>query len=154
MFVNDEWFDTFTNCIAEFLPEGISDHCSCLIRPVSSVVSKPKSFRLYNRWMDDLDFMTKVQEAWGVNVDGVAMFKVVNKLKKLNLVLKALNKEKLFSDIKNESVAAMVKLFEIQKRIHQDPRNSELHKNEEEAIKNYEFLNKAKMSFFATKGEE
>ncbi|XP_057248940.1 uncharacterized protein LOC130590496 [Beta vulgaris subsp. vulgaris] len=142
--------DTFVNCCAKFLPEGISDHWPCMIKLVKSVVSKPKSFRFYNMWMDALDFMAKVQATWGINVDGVAMYKVVSKLKKLKPVLKALNKSK-FSDIENEAAAALVKLVEVQRRIHQDPRNRELHTAEEEARKTFEFLNKAKMSFLQQK---
>ena len=81
------------------------------------------------------------------------MLKVVSKLKQLKPVLKTLNKNK-FSDIENETVVALVKLMEVQQRIQQDLRNSELHKEAEENRKKYEFLNKAKMSFFAAKGEE
>ena len=62
VFVNDVWMDTFVNCCAEFLTEGIFNLCPCVIKLVKPVVNKPKSFRFYNMWMDAPEFMTKVKE--------------------------------------------------------------------------------------------
>ncbi|XP_057248240.1 uncharacterized protein LOC130590220 [Beta vulgaris subsp. vulgaris] len=150
VFVNDIWMDKFVNCCAEFLPEGISDHCPCVLKLVKHVVTKPKSFRFYNMWMEAPEFMNMVTEVWNSPVNGVAMYQVVTKLKKLKPVLKLLNKSK-FSDIENEAAAALVKLMEVQQKIQNDPRNSELHREEEENRMKYAFLNKAKLSFLHQK---
>lgn len=62
MFVNAEWLDLYANCPIDFLPQGISNHYPCEIKPFIYVISTPKSFRFYNMWMQDSDFISKVAE--------------------------------------------------------------------------------------------
>lgn len=55
------------------------------------------------------------------------MFRLVSKLKSLRGGLKRLNRHK-FSNIKNETMITLTKIAEIQKEIHLDPLNEELHR--------------------------
>lgn len=78
------------------------------------------------------------------------MYKVMSKLKKLKHRLKGLHRNK-YSHVENEAAVALIRLPEIQKSIHSDPHNADLHRQEEEARNNYENLNKAKISFIRQK---
>lgn len=76
---------------AEALTPGISDHSPILVRVMESPKYK-KAFRFFNLWVDHPSFKQIVQEGWRTEVQGSAMFRVVQKLKSVKNGLKLLNR--------------------------------------------------------------
>ncbi|XP_048492953.1 uncharacterized protein LOC125493541 [Beta vulgaris subsp. vulgaris] len=148
--VNSRWIDNFRNAYAMFISEGISDHCACVLKLDNTLIEKARPFKFCNMWALDDSFLDIVQTGWQVRIEGVPMFRVVSKLKKLKQSLKMLHKHK-FSQVENDAAIALIKLLDIQKAIHSDPHNADLHRKEDEARSTYEDLNKAKMSFIRQK---
>lgn len=66
-----------------------------------------------------------MQNEWQENIEGVPMFRVVSKLKKLKQGLKGLHKNK-YSNVESEAFVALTKLMEIQQSIYVDPHNTYL----------------------------
>ncbi|XP_074270844.1 uncharacterized protein LOC141594751 [Silene latifolia] len=87
--INAEWLQVYDTSFATYLPEGLFDHCPCVIQFEENTVLRKHSFKYYNMWSQ--------AAGWNVTVQGTKMFKVVQKLKGLKQKLKELNKEQ-FSD--------------------------------------------------------
>lgn len=77
------------------------------------VVSRSKPFKYCNIWSLAKDFERKVQESWQLEVQGVPMYKLIVKLKRLKRVLKQLNRDR-FSDIEYSVIVALTRLTELQ----------------------------------------
>lgn len=92
------------------IPEGISDHCACIVNLDNLMVLKAKPFKFYNMWTQGDTFMTIVQEGWRERIVGVNIFKVVTKLKNLKQALKVLHRNK-FSDVETEAFFALYKAY-------------------------------------------
>lgn len=75
------------------------------------------------------------------------MYKLVRKLKRLKSYFRLLDKDR-FSNIKNDPRMALTRLTEIQVEIQSDPLNADLRLKEEQAMHEYNMLNKARMTFF------
>ncbi|XP_074266842.1 uncharacterized protein LOC141590131 [Silene latifolia] len=71
--VNGEWLDDFPECLSHFLPEGLFDHCPCLIKfqtrgtPMFRVVQKLKMLKKELKKLDkenfsDIENLTQVSE--------------------------------------------------------------------------------------------
>ncbi|XP_057251762.1 uncharacterized protein LOC130591842 [Beta vulgaris subsp. vulgaris] len=148
--VNSKWLDKFSNAYALLILENISYHCACVLKLDNTLVEKARPFKLCNMWALDDSFLNIVQTGWQERVEGVPMYRVVKKLKKLKQNLKVLHRNK-FSLVENEVDVALIQLLDIQKGIQSHPHNVDLHRVEEEARSNYENLNKAKMSFIRQK---
>lgn len=69
--------------VLHFFTEGVSDHCPCIIKMDSQIITRPKPFRFFNMWSQSENFMEIVQTDWQRNVQGCAMFQVVTKLKRM-----------------------------------------------------------------------
>ncbi|XP_074297256.1 uncharacterized protein LOC141627961 [Silene latifolia] len=98
--VNDDWLISFPESVAHFLPEGLFDHCPCIISMADTYVRKKPSFKYYNMWSLAPNYLIVVQSGWHVEVQGTPMFRIVKKLKGLKQKLKELDREQ-FSDIEN-----------------------------------------------------
>ncbi|XP_074299563.1 uncharacterized protein LOC141630691 [Silene latifolia] len=61
--MNDQWLSTFPEAIATFLPEGLYDHCPCLIRIDAMYVKRKASFKYYNMWALSDDFASTVESS-------------------------------------------------------------------------------------------
>ena len=85
---------------AEALTPGISDHSPILVRVMESPKYK-KAFIFFNLWVDHPSFKQIVQEGWRTEVQGSAMFRVVQKLKSVKNGLKLLNRRE-FCDISQQ----------------------------------------------------
>ncbi|XP_074299597.1 uncharacterized protein LOC141630732 [Silene latifolia] len=85
--MNDQWFRSFSEVVATFLPEGLYDHCPCLISTDAICVMRKASFKYYNMWALSDDFAFTVENSWHKEVVGTQMFRVVQKLKKLKPAL-------------------------------------------------------------------
>ncbi|XP_074306341.1 uncharacterized protein LOC141641583 [Silene latifolia] len=124
--INDDWITTFPpDSVANFLPEGLFDHCPCLISLECSHQQRTKSFKYFNMWAFSKEFDSTVRNCWSTVVQGTPMFRVVQKLKLLKKAFRNLNREK-FSDIENLTNVAELALKDIQVNLVQDPLNSEL----------------------------
>ncbi|XP_010677834.1 uncharacterized protein LOC104893424 [Beta vulgaris subsp. vulgaris] len=114
------------------------------------IVAKPKPFRFFNMWVKADRFLDRVQEVWQEDIQGVPMFRIVKKLKKLKGSLKELNKEKNL-DIEKRADESYHKLIQIQQQVHLDPSNQALYVLEDVAKQDYIALNKARLNFLHQK---
>ncbi|KAL7234462.1 hypothetical protein ACSBR1_017963 [Camellia fascicularis] len=95
--------------------------------------------------IDSPDFFSTVSNIWGHYFRGVPMFRVCQKLRKLKVSLKLLNK-KDFSDISTRVQIAKANLDLIQYKLDKDPVNNGLQSQEREDLKKYIELSKLEES--------
>ncbi|XP_074267076.1 uncharacterized protein LOC141590379 [Silene latifolia] len=50
VFINDAWLNEFPSSVAHFLPEGLFDHCPCLVRFDEAPIKRKSPFKYYNMW--------------------------------------------------------------------------------------------------------
>ncbi|KAL2942811.1 Uncharacterized protein RDABS01_031160, partial [Bienertia sinuspersici] len=77
---NDQWLEVYKGMNAIFLVEGCSDHSPALLR-----MNQGEGNASY-------DYKVRVEAAWESNIQGTAMFNLVQKLKRVKETLEALNK--------------------------------------------------------------
>ncbi|XP_074278320.1 uncharacterized protein LOC141601913 [Silene latifolia] len=123
--INGDWLAKFPECFANFLPEGLFDHCPCLIKFQTRGNRKGVPFKYFNMWAMSEEFLNIVGKTWAQSVDGTPMFRVVKKLKLLKNELKKLDKNN-FSDIENLTQVTEVSLREVQQKLIEDPLNKVL----------------------------
>ncbi|XP_074305914.1 uncharacterized protein LOC141641139 [Silene latifolia] len=152
VFINEEWLNLFPGSVAHFLPEGLYDHCPCVVRFDEAAIKRKASFKYYNMWSKAQGFEELITERWGMNVLGTEMYRIVTKLKCLKKDLKKLNREQ-FSDIENLAKVAEMSLDHLQTKLRVDPLNEDLCQAERECAKEVEFLGKARMDFLKQKAK-
>ena len=81
--VNEEWISQFPWSHAHFMPEGLYDHCPCIIRFSEEIIRRTRPFKYFNMWKLDDNFEATVEGVWRLQLNGNKMFKVVSKLKLL-----------------------------------------------------------------------
>ncbi|KAJ9536695.1 LOW QUALITY PROTEIN: hypothetical protein OSB04_un000168, partial [Centaurea solstitialis] len=80
---NTEFTELFGDACARFAPRGLSDHSPGLVQfREGKRICKP-GFKFDNFLIDDPCFLSTVQQAWSVDVEGTFMFRVTSKLKAL-----------------------------------------------------------------------
>ncbi|PWA40795.1 RNA-directed DNA polymerase, eukaryota, Reverse transcriptase zinc-binding domain protein [Artemisia annua] len=84
------FMDLFVGAHAIFQPYRISDHSPAILTIPASVTFKPRPFKFANILVQNPSFKEKVKEAWGTNVSGFFMYRVVSKLKLLKKPLRGL----------------------------------------------------------------
>ncbi|XP_074265812.1 uncharacterized protein LOC141588261 [Silene latifolia] len=64
VFINEEWLNDFPCSYANFLPEGLFDHCPCLISFDELVERKKAPFKYFNMWAmaDGYEDVIKLRE--------------------------------------------------------------------------------------------
>ncbi|XP_074302912.1 uncharacterized protein LOC141637247 [Silene latifolia] len=152
MLVNAEWISSYPEAFANFLPEGLYDHCPCIVQFDSLVRRTRAPFKYYNMWSLSSDFDGIVREAWNKYIDGTKMFQVVSKLKMLKRRLRLLNKRD-FNDIENNCSITCMALTEVQKKLRVKPMDPELIAVEMEIAKEYAQMQKAKHMFLLQKSK-
>lgn len=65
------WLAQFTDSEAEFLPAGISDHSPMVVTIFKNDPSG--TFKFYNFWADEPDFMDIVRRVWSTEIRGNPM---------------------------------------------------------------------------------
>ncbi|XP_074290877.1 uncharacterized protein LOC141617593 [Silene latifolia] len=125
VFINDSWLDSFPDSCATFLPEGLFDHCPCLINLYVVVDRKKAPFKYFNMWSMAEGFKDVVINSWGMETKGNPMYQLISKLKGVKQGLRKLNTEQ-FSDIENLTKIAELSLHHFQKELRADPLNDEL----------------------------
>ncbi|XP_074283945.1 uncharacterized protein LOC141608498 [Silene latifolia] len=136
--INADWLTTVPECYANFLPEGLFDHCPCLIKLTADMPRKRPSFKYFNMWSLVEEFEEIVQNSWYKDIQGTPMYKVVTKLKMLKKGLRELNHNN-FSDIEN---------------ITKDPLNKGLCDAESACAKELMLLKKAREQYLLQKSKE
>ncbi|XP_074303827.1 uncharacterized protein LOC141638323 [Silene latifolia] len=152
VFTNEECLNVFPGSYANFLPEGLFDHCPCLINLEETIHNRKMPFKYFNMWASAPDFLETVQNSWGPEVRGNAMFTVVTKLKRLKKDLKALNKEQ-FSDIENLTRVAELSLEHYQTLLREDPLNERICQAESECAKEVRLLQQARTDYLQQKAK-
>lgn len=142
------WEDLFGASVANFLPPRVSDH-SLIGVHLEKLKKMPHSFKFFNMWCDDPQFMNIVAEVWSRNAKGTPMFQLYSKLKSLKKELKKLKREKFF-EISNRVQEARVALEGVQAELQRRPTN-EVFKIEKLATKKYLQLCRDEESFFKQK---
>ncbi|XP_074292607.1 uncharacterized protein LOC141619489 [Silene latifolia] len=125
--INEQWFQSFPEAVANFLPEGLYDHCPCLINIVEELL-----------------------EYGG---QGTPMYRVVVKLKKLKSEFKKLNRGQ-FSDIENLTHVTELTLHPFQQQLSKDLLNATICRAEKECASDLSKLIKARNSYLAQKAKE
>ncbi|XP_074265884.1 uncharacterized protein LOC141588336 [Silene latifolia] len=60
--VNDDWILSYPDSVAQFLPEGLYDHCPCVITLTEKHMRKKSSFKYFNMWSMAANFSEVVKE--------------------------------------------------------------------------------------------
>ncbi|CAI9117309.1 OLC1v1018679C1 [Oldenlandia corymbosa var. corymbosa] len=117
-----EWVMEFLDSFVTVKVEGISDHTPLLVQLTEEERQCSKSFRFFNMWCQSKEFLKLVKELWEKPMQGISMYRLVVKLKRLKPVLKHLNRTQ-FSDIqlkmqpKQSSSWHWKRLLELKERV-------------------------------------
>ncbi|XP_074299986.1 uncharacterized protein LOC141631182 [Silene latifolia] len=150
---NDDWLLSFPDSFANFLPEGLFDHCPCIISMADSGERKKTPFKYFNMWSLDENFLEVVNEGWQIPVHGTPMYQVMQKLKSVKRGLRQLNRAN-FSDIENLTHVTELSLKHFQGKLRVDPLNPELCQAERECSAELSTLVKARNLYLAQKCKE
>jgi hypothetical protein len=85
---NEYWMSVFGRTIVEFKSGGISNHYPAIISAGIMRSFDPKPFKFYSFWIDHEGLLDWVKEGWNIQVDGVKMYKLYEKLRSVKAVLK------------------------------------------------------------------
>ncbi|XP_074288087.1 uncharacterized protein LOC141613248 [Silene latifolia] len=151
--INDAWLQRFPDSVAHFLPEGLFDHCPCVIQFNRISARKKAPFKYFTMWALADNFDEVVQHGWQEDIDGSPMFRVTKKLKSLKHRLQELNREQ-FSDIENLTHVTEIALQNFQEQLRHDPLNKEMCKTERACAQELMGLRKAREMYLAQKAKE
>ncbi|XP_035830140.1 uncharacterized protein LOC110901221 [Helianthus annuus] len=133
---NVNFIDSFMDAYASFLPNGISDHCPCVLKLMKTSRNKPKPFKFSNLLAHKKEFMAVVKTGWEMTVEGVPMFRLVKKLRGLKHLFRSLlhkqgNLHRKVLDLKEE-------LDKLQTKLDLDPFNVSTKEAESMCVKKYQ----------------
>ncbi|XP_074266272.1 uncharacterized protein LOC141588744 [Silene latifolia] len=117
---NGDWLQRFPEAFANFMPEGIFDHCPCVVQFGAATQRKHASFKYYNMWSLFSGFTQIVGSHWDDQIDGTPIFKLITNLKKVKRPLKDINKEN-FHDIEHTTSLTLMALTQLQERLRVTP---------------------------------
>ncbi|XP_021844981.2 uncharacterized protein [Spinacia oleracea] len=132
---NTKWGDLYYSAEAAYLREGDFDHCPMVLNCYQKSPQK-RPFRFYNMWTSSPRFHTIVDTNWGKYVYGRPMYRVLQKLKGINVDLKDLNREG-YSDVETEHYRCHKLLIETQNHLHANPGNHDLAAEEKTVATEY-----------------
>ena len=145
--LNASWGSFFNGSSMTFLPPRVSDHCPILISIGIDIHIKKTPFKFFNYWTDHQDFESLEASAWSTPIDGFPLFQICQKLKLVKDKLKNLNRTH-FGDIQTQVRKAKATLLDILQRLISSPQDTNLRRQESEALHNYISISKAEESFF------
>ncbi|XP_044503432.1 uncharacterized protein LOC123224015 [Mangifera indica] len=148
--VNEYWRDAFVDSFANFLNPSISDHSPCIVTCGGIEERRKVPFKLYNMWAKHESFLSIVREAWKEDFSGSPMFHLVNKLKRLKGELRKVNRDG-FWKISDKVLEAKDMVEDIQNRLHNNPFDEDLAKEEKVWLENYSRLSGAEESLACQK---
>ncbi|XP_056692112.1 uncharacterized protein [Spinacia oleracea] len=149
---NDVWVQLFPSAVAEFLSEGMFDHCPMVVSVYPTHNAK-RPFRYFDMWKMAEGYEDLVASNWKKDDAGALMYKVVQKLKRLNGAFRKLNKEG-FNDIHVADLKAFNELQQCQKELHDQPGDRGLADKEADAASKYRVTHAAYLSYLRQKAKE
>ncbi|KAL9236113.1 hypothetical protein vseg_010817 [Gypsophila vaccaria] len=117
--INKEWCDALPEAAAHFHPEGLYDHCPCVVHFLPCVNRKQR-FKYFNMWGKSEDFGQVVRSNWRRDLQGYPMFTLTRNLKNLKHALKDLNKRS-FSEIEIRTASQEQRVKSLQEDIGKHP---------------------------------
>ncbi|KAJ8439702.1 hypothetical protein Cgig2_009526 [Carnegiea gigantea] len=150
---NGQWLAKLPNSKVIFHPDDTSDHYPGVLRFFEMQEQGRKTFRFFDMWTTDPQFLQIVSETWNIPVQGTPMFTISKKLELLQLPLRKLNKE-VFRDVQVKYAAARNALNDIMVHIQQQPQNENLYKEEKAAIENVQTRKQRLESFYEQKSKD
>ncbi|XP_071704795.1 uncharacterized protein [Rutidosis leptorrhynchoides] len=132
---NDIFLNDFVNAFALFEPYRISDHCPAILRIPGTVVLKPKPFKFCNFVAKHDNFEETVRAAWGVEVHGCHMFKLVNKLKGLKKPLRKLAWQR--GNLHKRVIELREKLDDAQRELDKNPNSIVARNSEAQCLRDF-----------------
>ncbi|XP_062094066.1 uncharacterized protein LOC133800110 [Humulus lupulus] len=142
IFINEKWSDMFPASEARIYWDTISDHCYCIIKTIQFKESGIRPFRFYNCWVNHEEFRNIVLDSWSKPAGGFGLQRVLQKLKRLKLVLSLFNKHQV-GDVVQKYIAAKQRYERAQFMLQQSPSSTMLQQEENEATT--DFANKSRM---------
>ncbi|GJW90404.1 RNA-directed DNA polymerase, eukaryota, reverse transcriptase zinc-binding domain protein [Tanacetum coccineum] len=132
---NEVLIGQYPKAHAKFLPYIISDHTPSVLCIPTTNFKKPKAFRFSNFITGKEDFLPLVAEKWHMEIRGVYMYQVVQKMKKLKSPLNHLgwSNGSVFKRV--EIVREQLK--KVQTDIDEDPQNIILRELEAKLVKDF-----------------
>ena len=151
--VNNQWFNSGINGLANFLPAGcLSDHSPCIVTIFQHERGGRVPFKFFNMWASHESYHSTVQNAWRQDVYGTMQYKLHKKLQGLKEPLKHLN-QRHFGHISARAEAANNLLKLKQMELHNQPGNTELQVTVSDLRKKAFFLSEAERSFFSQRAK-
>nr|XP_033514585.1 uncharacterized protein LOC117279202 [Nicotiana tomentosiformis] len=132
VFINTDWLNSMPIFMAQYLEEGISDHCPLKLSTANTPMRAKAAFKYCNVWATHpnlLDVVKEVKEGWEHEIIGCSMFRVVKKLKLLKQKLKVLNIS-YFNNIVATADADRLALARVQAELHSNPLGARLQAEE------------------------
>ncbi|GJY93983.1 RNA-directed DNA polymerase, eukaryota, reverse transcriptase zinc-binding domain protein [Tanacetum coccineum] len=127
---NTDFVDVFPGAHAIFQPYRISDHSPSVLKIPTLSAAKPKPFKFFNFLAHKENFVEMVSTNWNMNVEGHAMYQVVQKMKALKKSCRKLLHDQ--GNLHDRVNQLRTELDEVQKALDLDPSNSML--RDEEAV--------------------
>jgi hypothetical protein len=91
--VNENWSLNFPLSEARFLPSGVSDHSSMVVKVVGDDQNIKKPFRFFDMWMDHDEFHASGEESLGLEFGGLYNVSVVLRTQKAKEGIKLFNRD-------------------------------------------------------------
>ncbi|XP_022040047.1 uncharacterized protein LOC110942582 [Helianthus annuus] len=132
---NNSFIDGFPTVAASFHPYHISDHSPCILALPSVTREKPKPFKFVNLLADKKGFTEEVKRVWETDVQGFAMYQVVQKLKALKTPLRKLFKQQ--GNLHEKVKVARNNLDDCQHAIDNNPLSLDLKNQHANFVKMY-----------------
>ena len=89
--VNQKWVENLENSEVMFFPEGMFDHSPMIVSFYLQQQIARRPFRYFVMWKMAKKYKSKVVESRGNKINGVPMYCLTEKLKRLKGVLKEMN---------------------------------------------------------------
>ncbi|KAK7275607.1 hypothetical protein RIF29_16726 [Crotalaria pallida] len=125
--INDRWMNCWPDVVSTFLHGGVSDHSPAIISWSQNNVKRKPSFMFFNMLSTDPDFIYLIEQSWGIEVQGCAMYRFMRRLKGHHGPLKTLN-DSNFRDIDKKEVICRYNLLRAQAELAADPLNDDIGK--------------------------
>lgn len=92
--VNDSWAQNFSEPSSIFMHPDISDHSPMLVNMRGKFTSRKHIFKFCNMWVEDPKFEVIFRDSWNIEVTGILMYVLTQKLKSVKRGLKNLHRSK------------------------------------------------------------
>ncbi|KAK9756465.1 hypothetical protein RND81_01G099700 [Saponaria officinalis] len=150
--MNGSWFSLFPEAFVEYQPEGLFDHSPGVVTLLSCCARNRTSFKFLNMWVLAPCFHDLVEHNWREEVNGVPMYQVVTKLRRLKNPLKQINR-KFFYAVEQRADIAMRFLYETQRQVNNNPYDLQLREVEKMARSDCLILERARLSYLRQKAK-